>query len=361
MKKKRKETAIASLNLIKKGGEENKTIKETLGKISNLNVNRGNCKGFVFEHMHANELNKKLAGTKFKANVVDNNSSVDIVVKNIKTGKVKEKLQAKCGYENTKFNPTKYLEENQKLVINGDANKLANFLDKKNIKYTKSNITDKEVTRISNAMRKEGEIFNKKNAPLVSKYVETKHVLKNSHNIGVKAAKKSAIFGAGVSIGSNIVDVVNGKKDINEAATDVMVDTVVSGATGYVAGAIGSAVASTSVGSAAIGAISTGATALASTGVGSAVVGAIGTASAGITAGTTAVTGAIAAGASSVGSALGATAIGSLASAAASTTAGAAVVAGASAVTAAAVAAAPVVVTGAIIGGVCSFISSLWD
>lgn len=315
---------IATNTAIKEGAIKNKIAKETFDNISKLNVNRGEIKGFIFENLHNKNLNYDLYKKGLKATVIDNNGLSDIVIKDIKTGKVVERIQAKCGYEglSSPKNLTRYIDDGQKIVINNDANNFKNLLEKNNIPYEKSSITDREVSKIANIMKKEGTYLNKSNAKITSSVYKTKEVIKNCHSSGISGAKSGATFGAGVSLGSNIVQVVCGDKDLGEATVDIAKDTVVSGVTGYVVSAAGSAVAGTAVGSAIASGATAAGSAIAGTTVGSAIV-----------SGITAVSGATA----SVGTTIAGTAVGSA-------------IAG-TAIGSAAIAAAPVVAVGAIIGG----------
>ena len=361
---------VASKKTIQKGVIKNRIVDETFNNISNLNVNRGEIKGFIFENLHAKDLNYKLYKKGLKAVVVDDNGIADILIKDIKTGKVVEKIQAKCGYEklSTTKDLIKYIDDGQKLVINNDANGFKKLLERNNIPYEQSNITNKEVSKMATTMKKEGKYLNKNNAKISTSLYKSKEVLKNCHNSGISGAKSGAIFGAGVSLGSNIVEVINGDKDLEEAAIDIAKDTTIAGVSGYVVGAAGTALASTTVG----GAVITGATAVgsavASTAIGGAAIGAT-TAITGTAIGTaTAVSGAIATGATAVGSAVASTAIGgavvtgatAVGGAIAGTAIGGAAIAGAAAIGTVAVAAAPVVAVGAIIGGGCTLIRKIF-
>ena len=335
--------AALSKEHIVTGMERNNIAKETFDNISKLNVNRGEIKGYIFENLHAKDLNYELSKKGLKATVLDNNGSVDIIVSDIKTGKVVEQIQAKCGYENKAVGAFKrYTEEGQTLVINGDANKFSKNLDNKGIAYQKSNVTNAEVSEIANNMKKEGKYLKTSNAKVTTSVYKTKEILKNCHTSGINAAKSGACFGAGLSIGSNMVDVICGEKEIGEATVNIAKDTVIAGATGYVAGAAGAAIASTAVGGAVIaGATAAGATAAAA---GAAVTGAVaaGATAAGAAVASTAVGGAVVAGATAAGAAVASTAVGG------------AVVAGVAAAGAVAVAAAPVVAVGAAVGAVFS-------
>lgn len=308
------------------GAQRNGIINETFENISKLDVNRGNLKGFLFENRVSEELNSKLLDKGFKAVVLDDNGIADIAIVDMKSGKVVKRIQAKCGYEGQSVKDfTRYVDDGQTLVINNDADKFGRSLDNRGIKYEKSSVTDREVSRMADAMKKEGKLLNSKNAKLTSYAYKTKEVVKNCHTTGVSAAKSGACFGAGMSLGSNIVDVFSGDKSLDEATIDIAKDTVVAGATSYVTGAATTALTSTAIGGAA-----------------ATVVGGISSAGA-------AVGGAMATGITGVGTALGgaATAVGA-------TTVGGAIVAGTAAVGAVAVAAAPVVAVGAAVGVVWS-------
>ena len=361
--KKKYAGAVLSKEHIINGMKRNNIAKETFDNISKINVNRGKLKGYVFENLHAKDLNYGLSKEGLKATVLDNNGPVDIIVSDIKTGKVVEKIQAKCGYENKDISTFKrYGEEGQTLVINGDANKFSKNLDKKGISYQKSNVTNTEATKIADNMKKEAKYLKTSNAKVTTSVYKTKEILKNCHTSGVNAAKSGACFGAGLSIGSNMVDVLCGEKEIGEATVDIAKDTVIAGATGYVAGAAGAAIASTAVGSAAIAGVSAAGAAVASTAVGGAVIAGATAAGATAAAAGAAVTGAVAAGATAAGAAVASTAVGgavvagatAAGAAIASTAVGGAVVAGAAAAGAVAVAAAPVVAVGAAVGAVFS-------
>ena len=364
MKKKKYSGAATSGKYILNGMERNKIAEETFKKISELNVNRGEIKGFLFENLHAKELNYELSKKGMKAIVIDNNGVADISIVDLKTNKLVERIQAKCGYERQSVGDFKrYIDDGQTLVINKDADKLSRSLDNKGISYKKSNITDKEVSRMAKNMKKEGKYLNTKNAKVTSSIYKSKEILSNCHNAGVNAAKAGACFGAGMSVGGNIVDVLCGDKDLGEASVDIAKDTVVAGVSGYVVGAAGTAIASTTAGTAVIGAATTAGAAIASTTVGGAAV-AAGTAVGGavaaggaavggaVAAGLGAAGGAVAAGGAAVGGAMSAVGLGAAGGAVAA--GGAAVAAGAAAVGAAAVAAAPVVAVGVAVGAIFS-------
>ena len=324
MKNKKNYTGIYGAGKhLSSGAKRNGVINETFENISKLDVNRGNLKGFLFENRVSEELNSKLLDKGFKAVVLDDNGIADIAIIEMKSGKVVKRIQAKCGYEGQSVKDfTRYVDDGQTLVINNDADKFGRSLDNRGIKYEKSSVTDREVSRMADAMKKEGKLLNSKNAKLTSYAYKTKEVVKNCHTTGVSAAKSGACFGAGMSLGSNIVDVFSGDKSLEEATVDIAKDTVVAGATGYVTGAATTALTSTAIG---------------------------GSIASGVSSAGAAVGGAVATGITGAGAALGgaATAVGA-------TAVGGAITAGAAAVGAVAVAAAPVVAVGAVAGVVWS-------
>lgn len=260
------------------GAQRNGIINETFENISKLDVNRGNLKGFLFENRVSEELNSKLLDKGFKAVVLDDNGIADIAIVDMKSGKVVKRIQAKCGYEGQSVKDfTRYVDDGQTLVINSDTDKFGRSLDNKGIKYEKSSVTDREVSRMADAMKKEGKLLNSKNAKLTSYAYRTKEVVKNCHTTGVSAAKNGACFGAGMSFGSNIVDVFSGDKSLDEATVDIAKDTVIAGATGITGAGAALGGAATTLGATAVGgAITAGAAAVGAVAVAAAPVVAVG-------------------------------------------------------------------------------------
>ncbi|MGL5853921.1 MAG: hypothetical protein ACRCYA_01675 [Cetobacterium sp.] len=182
-----------------------------------------------------------------KAEVIDNNGLADIIVRNIKTGKVVERIQAKCGYESGATNLSRYTKDGQTIVINGDSKNLAKTLTKKGIDFKKSSVTNKEATNAANLMKTEKKLLGTKNAPVTTKALQTKEIIKNGHSTGLKAAKNGALFGAGISIGSNTVEVIRGDKEIGEAIADVTIDTAIASTAAGAAVVAGAATATAAV------------------------------------------------------------------------------------------------------------------
>ena len=304
---------------IKNAGVYNQLSKN----LSKYNTSRGgtNFKGFVFEEMHAADATINGQVTE----VIANNGPADFIIKN-PNGKVVHG-QAKVGYENTSINWSKY--QDQTIVVDKGNTKLINQAKKAGNEVIESNISKREAERLAKNMQLESKITKNTNSTIVPKIHSAGKIAKQCHSSGVSAAKSGAAFSSGFSIGSNIVELIDGEKEFGEVVVDIAKDTVVAAGTSYVVGA-----ASTAIGAAATAAT----TAVASTAVGGAAIGAA-------TAATTAIAGTATAATTAVAStAIGGAAIGA---ATAATTA----IAG-TAVGAAAIAAAPVVAAGAVIGGV---------
>ncbi len=335
-----KANILAASNTINMSEIYNK-MAEGLGS---LNTNRGGIKGFkgfVGEEMQAAEA----TSIGKKTLVLNNNGPADLQY----IGKNGHKYyqQVKIGYKPGQIDFSKY--KGQTVVIdkgNPYYKQLRAEGSKYGVKVVEGNITNSEAKTLAELMQKETSITGAKTATIVPKVAA-------AHRAGVQSGIKGAQYGAGFSLGSNLVDVACGDKEVKEAAKDVAKDTAISYAAGYAAGAAGSAIAGTSVGAAAIGAASTATATVAGTTVGGAVIGAGTAASAAVASAGVAATSAAVGAIGSVGAAVGSAAV----AATSGTVAGAAVASGVAAtaaagaaVGAAAVAAAPVVAVGAAIG-----------
>lgn len=330
--------------------------------LSELNTMRGGTtgfKGFVAEHLQA----AKASTAGKNTSVLNNNGIADLAYKG-KNGHVYNQ-QMKMGYKPGQIDFAKY--KGQKVVIDKGNPYLKEFRAegrKYGVKVVEGDVTNQEAKSLADMMQKETRVTGKKTSTVVTTGVKTKGVLKAAHETGLNTAKSGALFGGGVSLGSNLMDVLAGDKSAGEAAEDIAVDTAVSGAVSYGVGAAGSMIGSTAYGAAAIETAGTVGSAIAGTTWGGTVVGAAtatGTAVAGVG---TAAAGTVVGGVGAVGSAIGGAAV----SATAGTAIGGAVAtgvgaatAGAAAVGAAAVAAAPIVAVGAAIGVGFKLISWLFD
>ena len=319
--------------------------------LENLNTARGGQKGlfgFVGEEMQAADasINGKMTY------VINNNGAADLVY----VGKNGHKYyqQVKLGYENSfkqKINFAEY--KGQTIVVDKSNPSFAKIKAegaKHGVKVIEGNITKAEAQELAKYMQQETAITGAKKAVIVPKVAA-------AHKAGLSAGKAGALYCAGFSMGSNLVDVACCDKEIGEAAKDVAKDTAVSYAAGYALGAAGSAVASTSAGAAMISGVSAAGTAVTSTTVGAAL-------ASGATAAGAAATGAVVGSVAAAGSGVGSAAIAATAGTAiGGTVAGgvAATAAAGAAVGAAAVAAAPVVAVGAVLGLGCCVFKKLFD
>ena len=326
--------------------------------LENLNTGRGGqygFKGFVGEEMQAAQ-----ASLEGKLTYVKNDNGIYDLVYVGKNGH-KYYQQMKIGYKPSDINFEKY--KGQTLVIDKGNPHFKQFKAegaKHGVKVVEGNITNAEAQELANLMKKEAAIRGTKTATIVPRVY-------SAHKAGLQSAKSGALYGGGFSLGSNLVDVACGDKELGEAAGDVAKDTAIAYGTGYVAGVVGSAVASTSAGAAAIGAVSAAGSAVASTAVGGAVVAGATATTAAIGAAGTAATAAAVGAVGTAGAAVGSAAVAAT-TAVAGTAAGAAVASGVAAtaaagaaVGAAAVAAAPVVAVGCVLGAGYKLIKKLWD
>lgn len=251
------------VNSIASGTLASKTITESIknaglynklsSNLSTYNTMRGGAKGFkgfVFEELHATDATIKGQFTE----VISNNGIADFKILNADS--TTTFAQAKVGYKNTSIDWSLY--DGQTIIIdNGNKELIKSAKDAGKI-VIESGISEQEAKSIAKAMQYESKITGNTTSKIVPKMHSASKIAQQCHTSGVNAAKNGAAFGAGFSIGSNIVEVINGEKELPEAAKDIAKDTVVAAATGYAVGAAataaGTAIAGTAVGGAAIAA-----------------------------------------------------------------------------------------------------------
>lgn len=340
----KKNIGIATAKAVADNASTINSMGKMVENLSNLNTMRGGVKGFkgfVAEEMEA--ARRTAAGK--TTSVINNNGPADLIT----TGKNGHKYfkQVKSGYKPGQIDFPKY--KGQEVIIdkgNPHFKELAKEARKHGVKLTEGTVSNAESKAVADAMQLETKITGAKKATFVPRAAA-------AHEAGLSAGKTGAMYGAGFSLGSNLVDVARGKKDIGDAAVAVAKDTAISAGAGYVAGAAGSAIAGTSAGASAIAAAGSVGSAVAGTTVGGAVVGAAGAATTAVagaaTAGTAAAIGAAGTAATAVGSAAVAATAGTVVGGAVATGVATATAVGA-ATAAAAVAAAPVVAVGAAVG-----------
>lgn len=307
-------------------------LAENLSSYNTMRGGEDGFKGFVFEEMHA--ANASANGT--ITEVLANNGPSDFLIKNLDG--TYSYGQAKVGYNTSKIDWSAY--KGQDIVIDKGNKKLIESAQNAGMNVIESDISNAEAAKLAKTMQMESRITGNPRAVMTSN-------IHACHQAGIKSAKSGAAFGAGFSLGSNIVEVASGDKELGEAAVDVAVDTAVSAVGSYVVGAGATALANTAVGGAVISGATAAGTAIAGTTAGAAVI------SAGATVAVAASEAAAVVGGAIASTTVGAAVTGGVAAA---TTA-----LGATAVGAAAVAAAPLVVGGAVIGGLVALGRSLFD
>ena len=368
--------------------------------LSNLNTMRGGMTGshgFVAEELEA--LNMNLQGKNYT--VINDNGPADL----LKIGKNGHKY-----YEQVKFveniGPAKIAEYNAKYagqtlrVPKGmyDINKL-NALCKANnyaIKFVEGTVSKDLSVAVSRAMQVEGALTGSKTATYVPRVLENvgdasvviekgsqittqsaeiiadcgESIARNVGKSALQGAKAGLVAGGVISGCYNAYQVYNGDKEIGEAVIDTAVDMGESAVIGAAIDGGLTVIASTEMGAAALGAISTTVapvTALATTAVtaaGTAITGATTVATGAVIGAATATGAAVTSAAAATGAAItgaaaattgavmgAATATGAVLTGAAAATSAAATAAG-TAIAGAAIAAAPVAVPCAIAAGI---------
>ncbi|WP_214861656.1 hypothetical protein [Exiguobacterium sp. s161] len=287
--------------------------------LSSYNTMRGGTsgfKGFVFEELHAAHASVNGVPT----TVLSNNGAADFMIVNLDGTRTLG--QAKLGYNTSVVDWSKY--KGQTIVIDKGNQKLLESARAAGMDVIESNISNKQATSIAKMLQAESHLRVIRNAPITARVI-------SMHQSGVVTAKKGGLFGAGFSLGGNMVDLISGEKDLKEAGMSVSKDVALATATSYATGMLAATPLGVGISTAATGA----GTYLAGTMIGAAVVG-----------GASAVTGSLAA--SSVGTIV-ATGTATLATTAIGTAVASSVLGGA------VIAAAPVVAAGVVFGGLVKF------
>ena len=250
--------------------------------------------GFVFEQLHATSATINGQVT----TVINNNGLSDFAI--IGPDGKEILAQGKCGCNTISIDFSKY--KGQTIVVDKGNELLIQRAKNAGLNVIESDVSAEEAGRLAKLMRLESKITGKPNSVAVPKIQAAMNVAKEAHNVGVQTAKTGAQFGGGFSMGSNLVEVISGDKEIGDAAVDVAKDTAVSAVVGYGVGAATTIAGNTAVGGAIASTAGSAATAVASTTVGGAVI-AAGTTAAGAigSLGTAAVTTTLAAGSATGG------------------------------------------------------------
>lgn len=219
-------------------------------ELSSINVQRGGAKGlkgFLFEYSDVATENAKNVhnGYMQRLEVINDNGSADIKV--IQANGTVEYQQAKCGYEtrpNVVDNP-KY--QNDTIVIDKGNTTLKNRLEKNNHKFRESDISKKEVENVSKLMQTEGELTGSTTATISSKLYACSKIMEEANKVGLNVAKGSGAFTAGLSMGKNFYEFIEGNMDLLELGTASVKDTVIAATGSYVTAATTSLAVSTGI------------------------------------------------------------------------------------------------------------------
>lgn len=327
-------------------------------ELSNLNTMRGGVKGFkgfVAEHMQAADYT---AAGRF-TRVVDDNGPVDLIFAG-KNGR-KYPYQVKIGYKPGRIDFAKY--KGQTVIVDKGNPYLSEFQAegaRHGVKVVEGTVTEADVKRWADAMQFETSKTGGKTSVIVPESQRVINNLSAMHEAGLKVGKTGAMYGAGFSIGGNIIDMMRGKVTAGTAAFNVARDTAVSYGVGYTTGAVGSAVMRTAAGKAVTSALAPAAAALEGTAIGGAVLGATAAIEGAALTATAGAVGAVGSAGAAVGGALTAATAGTAVGTAVTAGVAGATAAGA-AIGAAAIAAAPVVVPAAIVGAAFKIFGSIFD
>ena len=242
-------------------GINNAGIYDKLAKnLANYNTMRGGkagFKGYVFEDLHAAKAT--LGG--IPTEVIGNNGPFDFKILN--SDGTYSWGQAKVGYSSTNINWSDY--KGQKIVIDKGNTQLIENARKAGMDVIESSVSEADAKNLAKAMQFEGKINGSKRAPIISNAY-------SYHQAGLNSAKTGAAFGAGFSIGANIVDLATGEKSIGEAGIAIAKDTATAAVGSYVVGAGTAVVANTAVGGAIISGATAAGTAIAGTTMGAATI-----------------------------------------------------------------------------------------
>lgn len=240
----RRKSMIGALGLITNGAavadaHQKMAAYETLcSELSQLNTMRGGVKGFkgfVGESMQA--ANATAAGR--MTSVVNDNGAVDLIFSG-KNGRSYPQ-QLKIGYKPGQIDFQKYRGQTV-IVDKGNPHLRALQAEGRacGVKVVEGTVTEAEAKRWADAMQFECKITGNSRAYIVPQTQKFMNDLAAMHEAGLSVGKSGAMYGAGFSIGSNIVKMMRGDVGFDEAAVNIARDTAMSGAIGYGVGAVGS-------------------------------------------------------------------------------------------------------------------------
>lgn len=224
-----------------------KALQNVERELASLNLSRGgkNTDGFVFECLHVAEKNRQNMGqgNGYVLDVIDNNGIADFKMID-KAGHVSYQ-QAKMGYHGSnKYKIVKEYYDGQTLVVDKGNRELMEYAQNIGLPVEESPVSKEMAHSLTEVMKREGKIRQEiglSNAgPVTSNLYIAAEQLSYAHIAGLNAAKGSAAFAAGISLGKNMYSLIEGNKDLREFFLESSVETATAAGGAYVMGATGS-------------------------------------------------------------------------------------------------------------------------
>jgi uncharacterized membrane protein YeaQ/YmgE (transglycosylase-associated protein family) len=225
---------------ISKANQANRNVIHTKsGAINQSN----NLDGFIAEQHHANTFNidSKAQSKSYHADALQpapgktyQKNSVDIVIKDDKTGKIVRRYQSKYGKDATSteklFDHGDYRGQ-QKLVPEGQS---ANIGKKSTEVIEYDGVKSKSISK-SDVKEQQNRAQEKGSSKRHNweKDVNSKSIVKGIHKEAANSAAIGAGISGGISLVSNIVAIAKGEKEPDEALLSVLKDTGTGAAVGY--------------------------------------------------------------------------------------------------------------------------------
>ena len=245
------------MNTVHENIQYQKALQNVEKELSSLNLSRGgkNADGFVFECLHVAEKNKRnmQKGNGYVLDVIDNNGIADFRMVD-RAGHVSYQ-QAKTGYHGpNKYKIAKESYNGQTLVVDKGNQELVEYAQSISLPVEESPVSKDMAHSLTEVMKQEGKIRQKiglsNTGPITSNLYIAAEQLSYAHTAGLNAAKGSAAFAAGVSMGKNMYGLIEGDKDLREFFLETSAETAtavggayVMGATGYLASGVATNVA----------------------------------------------------------------------------------------------------------------------
>lgn len=219
-----KETARENAERIKEGKSTRVTRTDDIGRVNDP----------LYDHVELDEYGNVIEGSGSQMKFVGKNSTECL-------NKLMSEKYQKYRDNNVSFEvPSDYYDDiQQKIDI-----KVDKLEQQKRVAQNRGNsrLVDKhqkeidELKKVKKNMKKSHvsnkEAMEARKSPRLS---TAKDIHKLSHEAGIEGAKSGALIGGGIATITNVVDIINGKKDLDDAVEDIAKTTGKSALTGYVA------------------------------------------------------------------------------------------------------------------------------